>query len=246
MSVPSVSMASAATHLVPPGKPAEFQDPLAILNAISDGLSPSWWLNEVFAATIGFNPIQEVTQWVIGDWESFARCAKAYESLGKCLNSVGDSLKGGLGTLDSGWQGNAADAAHVYFQDLAKAIGDKQQDLQELHDEYMKAARGIWEFAKGAGDLIKEILDMAIIAAVEIAAGAALSWTGVGMAIAWALAALECVAIVKAWASVVGLINKTQMIVYMAHGFGMRVAGTLGNPTSIPFPETTYSHPAVK
>ncbi|MCK2236589.1 MULTISPECIES: WXG100 family type VII secretion target [unclassified Crossiella] len=245
MTQASVGNASAATHLVPPGKPEEFDDPLKIINAISDGLSPSWWLNEILAATIGVNPLQELTNQLTGDWESYARCAAAWESLGKCMSAVSESLQRGLGPLDSGWQGNAADSAQVYFRDLSKAISEKQQILHQLHEEYLTAARGAWEFAKAAGDVIKDLLDAAIIAAIEVAAGAALGWTGVGIAIAWALAALECAKIVKLWADFVKLLNTAQKVMYGVHGAVTTATGLLGNVKSIPFPETTYNHPAV-
>lgn len=78
-------------------------------------MSPSWWLNQVLNDTIGFNPLKDVIDWAIGDWEGFARCAVVWEHMSKATGAIGENVKCGLTRLAADWQGRAADAAVHYF-----------------------------------------------------------------------------------------------------------------------------------
>ncbi len=238
-------VADAVGCLTPPGKPEEFVDPMKLLNDVSDFASPSYWLNEVLKATINVNPLEEVSKWVAGDWEGFAHCADAFEALGRFMGAVAANLDAGSNIASFSWRGNAADAADVYFKALSEAVGHQRETLHELHEQYMSAAKGVWEFAKMANDVLKEILDIAIVAGIEIAVGAILSETMAGTAICWALAGERCVKIVIEWNRLVKEFNHLQDFVYLVHGNLLKVVSDASSFKRFPLPAQGYQHPAV-
>src|SRR5699024_5110020 len=53
--------------LTAPHPPEGWQDPLALINAVGDALSPTYWISLVLEETIGFNPVDYVAEWMAGD-----------------------------------------------------------------------------------------------------------------------------------------------------------------------------------
>jgi hypothetical protein len=70
-----------AGRLTEPGKPEDFQNPIQILNDLTNLLSPGWWIAQILKETIGVNPVEELAKVITGDWEAIAKCASTFNSL---------------------------------------------------------------------------------------------------------------------------------------------------------------------
>ncbi len=55
-----------------PGAPGEFKSPLETLNKAGDLIGPTYWMNEIIAASTGFNPLDKSEEYFAGDWEAYA------------------------------------------------------------------------------------------------------------------------------------------------------------------------------
>jgi uncharacterized protein YukE len=240
-------LAEPTVHLKAPGTPAELKapTPLQIFNDAGDLVSPTGWAMQVCDWAFGFNPLEKALSVVTGDWEEFAKCAEAWENLSKMCGDLAGNVRSGNKALDATWDGNAADAAFVYFQQLEQDIAKIQESLGDMHGHYMVIARGVWQMAEALKGFISGILDAAAIAAVEAAAGAALSWTGWGAAVGAGLVALEIANMLKLWAQATKAIGDCQGIANGALGLiEVVIAGAAPLLEDFPLPEAAYDNPA--
>ncbi|MFF0146576.1 WXG100 family type VII secretion target [Amycolatopsis sulphurea] len=219
-----------------------FTNPLQLLNDLGNLLSPGYWSQKVLESTIGVNPAQEFSGWVAGDWEQFAKASDALNSLSFFCSDAGQDLKATVNALLTSWSGNAANEAFQYFTRLGEVVNDYSRGLADLRDKYREAAQGVWEFSESINDLIQSIFDNVFWAAIEVAAGAALSETVVGAAAFWGLAALECKGIVDDWKQMTNLLMNIQNTIRIIHGGILDVAGASGTFQAHPLP-AGYDHP---
>jgi hypothetical protein len=56
------------------------------------------------------------------------------------MQDIGVNVSYGNVTLDASWQGNAADAAFMYFADLSAKVSGQQIALNKLAEQYETAA----------------------------------------------------------------------------------------------------------
>ncbi|MGW6904984.1 hypothetical protein [Streptomyces sp. NPDC054940] len=221
-------VAEPVAHLKAPGAPEEFHSPLEFLNKVSDLISPTYWVSEILEAAIGFNPMDKAKEYFAGDWEAYAKCAEAWENLGKLCEDIGRNVDSGNQSLDASWDGNAADAAFLYFKSLAERCDSLQADLNSLSEKYGVVAHGVWSTAEAVGAILGQIGDAAATAAISAAAGTLTSWTGWGAAVGYGLAAIEIVRIIDLWGDATKLVNNAQLVVNGA----MAVIETLGGELS--------------
>ncbi|MER5951680.1 hypothetical protein ABT127_37145 [Streptomyces sp. NPDC001904] len=244
MSVADV--AEPTVHLRAPGTPTEFHSPLELLNDASDLVSPTYWVNEILDAALGFNPMDKAKEYVAGDWEAYAKCADLWENLGKLCADVGRNVQSGNRSLDAAWSGNAADAAFVYFRTLAERCDDLQADLNSLSEKYGVVSHGVWSTAEAMGAILGTIGDTAAVAAIAAAAGTLTSWTGSGAVVGYGLAAVEIVRIVELWGELTKLVNNAQLIVNGAMSVIEVVGGELsGKLNDFPLPNSAYDNKVV-
>jgi hypothetical protein len=232
-------------HLTEPGEPPDFSDPMALFNTMGDYLSPTWWINQVLNDTIGVNPMEYVNQVVVGDWKGFARSGTMWAQLAGAADDIGANLDNGLRWMAADWQGKAGDAAAHYFDYAGKALHSHADVFRVLHDKYVEIARDVWLCSKTLADIIKAIMDAALVAGLAVLAAASLSWTGIGAGISWSVAAWECSQIMKLWGEGSAAIATTQTLIT---GFvGMATSPddiTLREITPLPMPVVDYDHPA--
>ncbi|MFG2192539.1 hypothetical protein [Streptomyces sp. NPDC048639] len=235
------------SFMTPPKPPEEFSQGLLLdtFNDASDLMSPTYWITEAYNMIFGFNPLDEVIQWFAGDWESFAKCAELWTKLGKAFEGVASNLAAGNTTLDGTWSGNAADAAFVYFEGLIKNLNEAKDTLDSLCTEYGQLAHAAYSSAEAIKGVIGGIIDGLLIVALEMAAGTLLSWTGVGAAVGYGLAALEIANILRLWGQATAMFAKAQAIVNGGVGV-IEALGTTIYHSSVTFPAPgkTYDHPA--
>ncbi|GAA2468176.1 hypothetical protein [Streptomyces macrosporus] len=240
-------VAEPTTHLKPPETPEEFKSPLEVLNKAGDLISPTYWMNEIIAASTGFNPLDKAKEYFAGDWEAYAKCAQLWENIGKMCADIADNVHAGNRELDATWDGNGADSAFVYFKNLADRCEDLQSDLKILSDKYGVVSHGVWSTAEAVGAILAQIGDAAATAAIAAAAGTMTTWTGWGAAVGYGLAAFEILRIIEMWSNATKLINKGQIIVNSAMGSMETVGGELaGKLHDFPLPGRAYDNPLVQ
>lgn len=231
-----------ATRLTPPKEPEEFQNPIKIVNDLGNMISPGYWTEQVLDATIHVNPVDELSQWMVGDWEQFAKAADTLNSLSWFCTDLSQDISANANAVLTHWRGAAADQAFQYFTSFATTIKGYADGLAALRDKYIEAAKGVWEFAESVKDIIQQIFDNVFWAAVAAAAGTVLSETVIGPAVLWSLAALQCAAIVRDWESITKLLMQIQNTVRMIHGGILTLVGDRGMFSSHPLP-AAYHHP---
>lgn len=236
-----------SSHLKAPDEnPEEFSQGVIvdIFNDLGDLMSPTWYVTEAINLVFGFNPLEEVIDWYSGDWETFLKCAEVWTNVGKACTAIAANVTSGNGSLDGTWDGNAADAAYVYFDELAKKLGEQQDLLDQLHGAYQHMAHSAYLSAEGVKGILSGIIDGLLIVGLEIAAGTALSWTGVGAAVGYGLAALEIANILRQWNTATEAITQAQQLAQLTASAVENLANDLGNSVkNFPTPGQAYDHP---
>ncbi len=239
-------VASPTTHLIAPGEPGEFADPLSAINAVGEFLSPSGWLMKLAELEMGKDPVKWCQSWLAGDWAAFARCAETWRNLGRSCDALARNIGAGVTRVDGTWQGNAADAALHYFDVLRRNLEEMRDSLYAMGDEYQLISQSVSATGQALGECVGLILDALITASIAVAAGTAGGWTGCGAAMGYALGAVEAQVILKEWERMTALVNAAQVVMNTSCAsigrFGGQIAAGLG---SFPLPRTSYDHPAV-
>lgn len=243
---PIAETRSPSQALQAPEAPEEFQNPIEPVITITNLLSVGYWAQQVLEVTIQCNPVTEVSELVGGDWESYAQCASAFRSLGEFVGSVAGNIEPNNDRLGVTWSGNAADNAYAYFYNLASSIADHGDGYRELHDKYMEAAKGVWEFSLFVAGEIQGLFDKVFWIAAEAAAGAALAETGVGPVLMWSIAAFQCKQVVDDWARISKEILNIQRLVRTVHGNILTAIGASGSFQQHPLPSGGYRHPGLR
>ncbi|MDQ8702428.1 hypothetical protein RCO28_07950 [Streptomyces sp. LHD-70] len=236
-----------SSHLTAPNEsPEEFSQGVLvdIFNDLGDLMSPTWYVTEAINLVFGFNPLEEVIDWYSGDWETFLRCGEVWTNVGKACDAVSANVKSGNTALDGTWNGNAADAAYVYFEELAKKLGEQKATLDQLQEAYQHMAHSAYLSAEGVKGILSGIIDGLLIVGLEIAAGTALSWTGVGAVVGCGLAALEIANILRQWSTATEAITQAQQLAQLTASAVENLANDLGNSfKNFPTPGSAYDHP---
>jgi len=175
-------MGDPTAFLMEPGRPDAgitdgFLNPIDMFNYVS----PSAWVAKLIESLTGVDPIGWVTEWLAGDWEALWKFGDAIGNLANFMQELGIEIQRGMLRLDESWDGNAGDAAYLYFSNLASAVSGQRTPMLNAQDSYHLAATGAWQLANQLGNLIQAIADEAILAGISIAASTALASTGVGI-----------------------------------------------------------------
>ena len=231
-------------RLTLPVTPPEFQNPLTPINAVSNFLSPTWWINNVLKETINVDAFGAASTFFGGNWEAYAKCANVFHCLSYFCSDVHDNIHLNALYLSQTWQGHAAESAYEYFNSVANSLDSYQQALVQLRDLYQSESKGVWEAAEGVGDLLQDISDNIFWAGVEALGGWVLSETAVGTAALWAAAALQCRQIVEDWEKITGIINTVQKSLLTAVGTIQTITEAGKGMSQNPLPTGNYISPA--
>jgi hypothetical protein len=210
-----------------------------------DATSPAYWINEFIKEACGRDVVGDAVAPVTGDWQAYARFGSALNQLGEFAGALGIKTTTGTSEVDREWDGNAADAAHVYFQSLAEAIAGQKPLLHDLRDEYYAATKAVWDYARGVGSLLIAMADAVIIAAFAAAAGTATFKTGIGPVLGYGVAAWQTARVVKLAIDINTAYDIAYGLIDLASGnIASRVDRPEGDLASYPLPEKAYDHPA--
>jgi hypothetical protein len=235
-------------NLKAPSTPDEFSKGIVgdSVSTVSDFLSPSEWVLEVIEFVFHFNPLEEAIAWFTGDWESYVKCGEMWANTGKFAKDVAMNLKAGNREMDATWNGNAADSAYVYFDELARKIDSLDENLKELQGAYNDVGLAVARGADLVKGLLEQLADEAIIAEVELTAGTLLAETGVGAVVGYAAAALEIAEMIKTWGRMTEAYSAAQEAVDVSTAAAGLVVGSLSVALkSFPVPGKSYDNPAV-
>ncbi|MEV6027952.1 hypothetical protein [Streptomyces sp. NPDC052036] len=235
-------------HLKTPSTPAEFSKGIVgdTVSTVSDFLSPSEWALATIQFVFGFNPLEDAIAWFTGDWESYVKCGEMWANTAAFATDIATNLRSGNRELDATWNGNAADSAYVYFEELAKKIGSLGGDLKALQGAYKEVGLAVARAADLIKGLLEQLADEAIIAEVELSAGTLLAETGVGAIMGYAAAALEIAEMIKTWGRATEAYSAAQNAVDAATAAAGVVVGRISVALqSFPEPGQSYDNPAV-
>ncbi len=232
-------------RLTPPREPEDFDDPGGIVDTISDLLSPAKWIQEIVESVLGVNPVETAVEPWTGDWKSVAKASSAFSSVSLFCADAAKNIDLNMNLLRNDWGGHAAASAEAYFKGVATTLDSYRQGFERLRDEYAHIAKGIADLTKAVVDYVSKLMDDAFWAALEVVAGGVLVETGVGPAVLWSLAALECKGIVDNWSAITGCWEKAK---YLAEYFNAAVTGISADGSYFQAhqpPGSAYHHPGV-
>ncbi len=211
-----------------------------------DALSLAHWVNEAFDAVFGFNPVEAVQKQFVGDWERLAQTGVAIANLAGATYDIAFNVQSGDIALNRAWDGNAADAAHRYFTDLANAVGQLREPLQEIARQYESTAHAVWSAAEAVGNIVKALVDVALVAGIAIAAGTATSATGIGALVGYGVAGLEVVEMIRLWGAATTTVQKIGILINAFVAVVESQLAQLDDVRAFPLPAGAgYDHPLV-
>jgi hypothetical protein len=200
-------------RLVPVGE-VEYTHPLAMLDAIS----VSNWALKGFDFVFGFNPLEKVAEFFIGDWQAVAQGGKALGNAGTAYDDLGYNVQGGAIAVHGVWHGNAADAAYAHFTGIATQIVGLVGPLGKIAQQFDMIAHGVWSTAEAVTGWVKGMADAAIIAGIAVAAGTVTAETGIGAVVGYGVAALEVTEMLIMWAQATAAMTNLYSLVQTALG----------------------------
>ena len=146
----------------------------------TEWFSPSYWISELIGYVFSWNPVTEVTQVFSGDWAALYTADSALTKLGDFHAKQGENITFAMALSANTWEGEAAEAANIFFTNMARLSDLTAEELRTLGPEFKIVAMSMESAAGVVSGLINQVLDLLIVAAVIYAAGAATSATGVG------------------------------------------------------------------
>ncbi|WP_309052930.1 hypothetical protein, partial [Streptomyces sp.] len=147
------------------------------------------------------------------------------------------------------WQGNAADAALLYFETLAERLDQAGEAFHGLEKHYQAVAQTVFGAAEVLKGQLVMISDIALQVAITAAAAGALTATGVG-AIAGvaggAVIAARITSMIGHWGRTVaiyeGVLNSVNGLTMSAAGL---ISGVGADIKKFPTPGRSYDSPVV-
>ncbi|WP_310728289.1 type VII secretion target [Streptomyces sp. N2A] len=214
-----------------------------------DFASPSATTLEFIKAMTGWDPLGDFVNWSAGDWESFLNCADVWGSLADLSAAISRNIKAGNIELDASWQGNSADAAYAYFDELGDKLLSLEETFNSLKDNYFEISGAVYAFGEFYKGMIVDVLDLGLKALLNFIAGDAALATGVGAAAAapfYAMSALQIVRVMERWGEATERLGQAMKIASVATG---AIQGTLGvafkTVNNFPVPGSGYDNQAV-
>jgi len=213
--------------------------------SLPDYISPTHWLLMAMDLVLGFNPAEKAAEWVAGDWQGVATNASAFRNLAAFERELSTSVATSTRDAQANWEGNAAAAAGRYFHGLAESLDEHATALATLATQYDATALGVAGFGKAIVSAVEMLGDILFDIAVNSAAAAALSETGVAVVIGGAIDGYLAYKAVHKWMEIVDLHGK---IIAAAEGLFGVVTGemaTLHGLTRTPVPGAAYDNALV-
>ncbi len=227
----------------------QFSPVTKTIGTVMDFGSPSAMANEGIKLLFGIDIYGEALKWVTGDWDGYTQCGETWANLGSCCKSVSENIKAGNELLESSWDGNAADTAWVYFDELAKKAGGVEEGFTSLRHNYDAIAHLIFSVAEFLKAGLAWIVDRVIMFVLFNAAAVAAAATVVGAWVAPAnavIAATQAAMAITKWGEMVAGLTQTALALNGVLLVGSGIAAkTLSSVKDFPEVGGNYDHRAV-
>ncbi|MGC9542584.1 hypothetical protein [Streptomyces sp. UG1] len=177
--------------------------------------SPSAMAVEASKLLFDFDPFAEVTNWVFGDWNKYNDCSDVWGNLASFCDVVAANLRKGTQNVGLTWDGNAANAATVYFDEFSKKLEEIKETFESLQSCYTQAAQMAFQFAEFLKSFLVMFCDLLVIWLVNLLAAQAVNAIPVGGQAAsvamFALAAAQAIRLMQMWAEAAQAFDKFAM-----------------------------------
>ncbi|BEL06095.1 hypothetical protein Q0Z83_042860 [Actinoplanes sichuanensis] len=232
-------------YLTAPAERSEsiWGQPFSNPGTVFDWFSPTHIINEFIKQACGYDPVGDAAKVFGGDWETIWQAAGAIANLADALQAIGINLTSGNLDLDAQWEGNASEAAYVYFMQLGSTLSSQHESLTDLADSYLKAAEGAYRLAESASGVIKDMGDAAIMGVIATSAGTAAIETGVGAVAGYSYAAYQAWKIYELGAKLKLIISTAYNAINLLTGEIQAASADTGALSRYPLP-AAYQHPA--
>jgi hypothetical protein len=146
-------------------------------------------VRQVSVSLFGYDPFDEWSRALSGDWASYVHCGAAMSRAGEGAYDIGRNLLAGVSQAEPVWQGSAGEAERQFQTALGGATERLNGACQEFSQLYGQAADAAASLRDVAGDLISDLLDALIMVNLASVAGTALIETGLGAIAGYGIAA---------------------------------------------------------
>ncbi|MFE7441503.1 hypothetical protein ACFU7X_13700 [Streptomyces chartreusis] len=174
------------------------------LGSVLDLGSPSAMAVEACKLLFDFDPFAECTNWVFGDWNKYNDCSDVWGNLASFCDAVAANVRKGTQNVGLSWDGNAANAATVYFDEFTKKLEEIKETFKSLQTCYAQAAQMAFQFAEFLKSFLVMFSDLLVIWLVNLLAAQAVNAIPVGGQAAsiamFALAAAQAIRLMQMWA----------------------------------------------
>lgn len=134
-----------------------------VLNGITDATSISGLVFRVIEELTGRKPVDELVQFLTGDWKAYSRCADVWGSVAGMLEDIAYNVDYGNASMDHGWSGRASELAYKYFADMADSLMQLSAKFKEMEEAYTAFAQWVMQISTILADLIKLAIDTALV-----------------------------------------------------------------------------------
>jgi uncharacterized protein YukE len=211
-----------------------------------DFASPSGTVLEFIKLMTGWDPLGDFVGWMAGDWESFLNCADVWGSLADLYGAISRNVQAGNIALDATWQGNAADAAYAYFDELGGKLLTLQETFNSLKDNYLSISREVYAFAEFYKGNLVDVIDLGLKALLNFIAGDVAAGTVLGAPAAaafYAIAALQIVRVMERWGEAMARFGTAMKYTNAAAGvINGILAETCNGVNGFPVPGSAYDN----
>lgn len=174
------------------------------LGSVLDLGSPSAMAVEACKLLFDFDPFAVCTNWVFGDWNKYNDCSEVWGNLASFCDGVAANVRKGTQNVGVTWEGNAANAATVYFDEFTKKLAQIEETFKSLQSCYAQAAQMAFQFAEFLKSFLVMFCDLLVIWLVNLLAAQAVNAIPVGGQAAsiamFALAAAQAIRLMQMWA----------------------------------------------
>ncbi|RZS32702.1 hypothetical protein EV193_11185 [Herbihabitans rhizosphaerae] len=206
----------------------------------ADYISLSHWILWGVKQVCGCNPAEWIAKQVTGDWERVAKAGDALVKLADFNEAYANNITIASDAMLKQWDGNAADAANRYFDNLATTLVRQKSALKQTAAEFRNLAYSVWGLAKTITGLLEDLADwIGVWVCTKLAELVPNPFTKIFSAAAAAFALAKAEA---AWAKIVAAEKR---MLNMVHGGCGTIAGCLGAIGAVKEHRLpgTYDHP---
>jgi hypothetical protein len=212
---------------------------------IGNAIETVTWL----AAQLGWipraiDPQAEIVKPWVGDWAGVRSAADVFASLAHLSRTVAVNINWASQSTEDVWRGHAGEGCALYLMNLGRPLNDAWKPLDELGKQYRTASEEMVALRDAVVNILNQIGDAAISAAVAAGVGGGAAATGVGAPVAVGAALFAGWKIkrvidgIQEIASLRGQLETAMSVIKAAQTDFGSLSGSASMPNLPPHPET--------